>query len=105
VTEIIKAQTTRHWRAAADRSHHPALGRAREITAIPPTVRGGTPSEFVARHADAINQALAMADVKQSLAGLGLEATGSSPQRFSETMASERKRWEPLARDAGIELN
>jgi tripartite-type tricarboxylate transporter receptor subunit TctC len=68
-------------------------------------VRGGTPSDLVARHADAINQALAMADVKQSLAGLGLEATGSSPQRFAETIASERKRWEPVARDAGIKLN
>jgi len=68
-------------------------------------VRGGTSSDLVTQYATAISKALAMPDVTKKLAALGLEATGSSPQSFAETIASERKRWEPVAREAGIKLN
>ena len=53
----------------------------------------------------AISAALAMPDVAKKLADLGLEAIGSSPQIFAETIASERKRWEPIAREAGVRLD
>ena len=68
-------------------------------------VRGGTSSELTGQYSKAISEALAMADVKKKLADLGLEATGGSPESFSRTIASERKRWEPVAREAGIQLN
>jgi tripartite-type tricarboxylate transporter receptor subunit TctC len=63
------------------------------------------PSSVVAQYAKAINEALTMPDVTKKLADLGLEATGGSSEKFAETIASERKRWEPLAPEAGIKLN
>jgi tripartite-type tricarboxylate transporter receptor subunit TctC len=68
-------------------------------------VRGGTGSDTVHQYSKAISAALAMPDVAKRLADLGLEATGSSPENFAETIASERKRWEPVAREAGVKLD
>ena len=68
-------------------------------------VRGGTAPDLVTQYSKAISEALAMPEVSKKLAALGLEATGSSPQDFAATIASERKRWEPVAREAGIRLD
>ena len=68
-------------------------------------VRSGTGSDVVNRYSKAISEALAMPDVTKKLAGLGLEATGGSPQGFADTIAAERKRWEPVAREAGSKLD
>ena len=68
-------------------------------------VRGGTGSDIVNEYSKAISEALAMPDITKKLADLGLEATGSSPRSFADTIASERKRWEPIAREAGVKLD
>lgn len=68
-------------------------------------VRGGTGSDIVNQYSKAISEALAMPDITKKLADLGLEATGSSPRSFADTIASERKRWEPIAREAGVKLD
>jgi tripartite-type tricarboxylate transporter receptor subunit TctC len=68
-------------------------------------VRGGTPADVVNQYAGAISKALAMTDVVKKLADLGMEATGGSPEQFAQTIVTENKRWEPVAREAGIKLN
>jgi tripartite-type tricarboxylate transporter receptor subunit TctC len=68
-------------------------------------VRGGTPQPLVADYAAAISKALAMPDVVGKLANLGMEATGGTPEDFGNTLAGERIRWEPVAREAGIKLS
>jgi tripartite-type tricarboxylate transporter receptor subunit TctC len=68
-------------------------------------VRGGTSSDTVLQYSKAISAALAMPEVAKKLAALGLEATGGSPENFAETITSERKRWEPVAREAGVKLD
>lgn len=68
-------------------------------------VRGGTPQATVTQYADAISKALAMPDVVKRLADLGMEATGGTPDTFAGILDRERRRWEPVAREAGIKLS
>ncbi len=68
-------------------------------------VRGGTPQPQVSEYAAAISKALAMPDVVEKPAKLGMEATGGTPEAFGTILARENARWEPVAREAGIKLN
>jgi tripartite-type tricarboxylate transporter receptor subunit TctC len=68
-------------------------------------VRGGTPRDLVERYSAALRQALAMPDVITRLEGLGVEATGTTPEGLADIIRTDRARWEPVAREAGIRLN
>jgi tripartite-type tricarboxylate transporter receptor subunit TctC len=68
-------------------------------------VRGGTPQDLVTQYSSALSKVLAMPDVLNRLAALGVEATGGTPEQFAQTLKRERARWEPVAREAGIKLS
>ena len=45
---------------------------------------------------------LAMPDVREKLANIGMEVVGSSPAEFAATMAAERPQWAKVIQEAGI---
>lgn len=47
-------------------------------------------------------KALAVAEVKEKLANLGVEAVSSTPEQFAAFIASENQRWGKLIKEAGI---
>jgi tripartite-type tricarboxylate transporter receptor subunit TctC len=65
-------------------------------------VRSGTPPAVVRKlHAD-MAEALASADVKDKLAGLGLDPLGNSPEDFAKMIAAESRKWSEIVRKADI---
>ena len=62
----------------------------------------GTPPEIRARLEDALNKALASADLQQTFAGRGLETFQISPQALAELMRSEIAHWTAIVNRAGI---
>jgi tripartite-type tricarboxylate transporter receptor subunit TctC len=65
-------------------------------------VRAGTPPAIVKKlHAD-MAEALASPDVKEKLAGLGLDPLGNSPDDFQRMIAAESRKWSDIVRKADI---
>jgi tripartite-type tricarboxylate transporter receptor subunit TctC len=65
-------------------------------------VRSGTPSAVVKKlHAD-MAEALALPDVKEKLAALGLDPLGNSPEDFARMIAAESRKWSEIVQKAGI---
>jgi tripartite-type tricarboxylate transporter receptor subunit TctC len=62
----------------------------------------GTPPAIVAKLQASIAQALARADVRDRIAGLGAEPVGNTPAEFAAMQRTESARWQKLARDADI---
>lgn len=65
----------------------------------------GTPKHLIARLHAEVAKATAMADVKQRLEGLGMEAASMGPAEFAAHIRSEFERWGGLVRDAGIKAD
>ena len=62
----------------------------------------GTPNAIVTRlHTETV-KALATADIKERLSGVGAEGVGSTPAQFATFMKAEIKKWAQVARDAGL---
>lgn len=61
-----------------------------------------TPQHIVDRLSEEVKAILADAMVKQKLAGLGLQAQGSSPAEFAAFIEQEMARWAEVIRIAGI---
>ena len=65
-------------------------------------VRSGTPPAVVKKlHAD-MAEALAMPDVKDKLASLGLDPLGNPPEDFAKMIATESRKWSDIVQKAGI---
>ena len=64
----------------------------------------GAPREAIDRVNAEARKALAMADVRESLAKLGLEPGGSSPQEYAAMMARELASWRQVVKAAGIRM-
>jgi tripartite-type tricarboxylate transporter receptor subunit TctC len=62
----------------------------------------GTPAEVVARLHAALVQALAVAEVKQRLAALGIEGTDAAPEALGVRMVADAERWGVVVRRAGL---
>ena len=63
----------------------------------------GTPKALVNRVSGEINEVLQLPDVAERLIGLGLVATGGTPEQFKSVIVDDLKRWGNIIRDAGIE--
>jgi tripartite-type tricarboxylate transporter receptor subunit TctC len=61
-----------------------------------------TPKAVIARLNEAFNQAFASAIVKERFAAMNYEAVGGPPEVFAEHLRKERKKWEEVARRAGL---
>jgi tripartite-type tricarboxylate transporter receptor subunit TctC len=62
----------------------------------------GTPKEIVALLNKEINRILAEPETKQKLKDLGFDARGGSVQALADFGSSERRKWGPLIKNAGI---
>jgi tripartite-type tricarboxylate transporter receptor subunit TctC len=63
----------------------------------------GTPNDIVATVNKAIVDAVALADVKQKFAEMGIEAKSSSPNELMSLFKSDVKKWDDVIVKAGIE--
>lgn len=68
-------------------------------------VPAGTPADAIARLNQALLAALETTAVKARLQVLGLESTPSTPARMADYAASERAKWGPLIKAAGIKVD
>lgn len=64
--------------------------------------RSGTAAPVIALVNSRVNAALKAPDTRERLAGVGVEAVGTTPQYFGEFMNSEMQRLGKIVRDAGI---
>jgi tripartite-type tricarboxylate transporter receptor subunit TctC len=62
----------------------------------------GTPAPVIARLNDAVNKALAKADVKEKINKLGAVTTGGTPDAFKSFLEKDFVRWSTLIKAAGI---
>jgi tripartite-type tricarboxylate transporter receptor subunit TctC len=62
----------------------------------------GTPAEVVARLHAALVQALAVPEVQQRLAALGIEGTDAPPEALGRRMVADAERWGAVVRRAGL---
>jgi tripartite-type tricarboxylate transporter receptor subunit TctC len=65
----------------------------------------GTPPEAVAKLSQALNAALAQADVKEKFAAAGLDTVSSTPAEFAAFIRSEIAKWGRVAKDANIKID
>jgi len=64
----------------------------------------GTPQPIIEQLNQAINEGMAMPDVKAGLAKLGIEPNPHSVQEFADYIASEAPRWREIVRITGIKM-
>lgn len=62
----------------------------------------GLPRHIVTRWNDEINRILQQPDMKERLAGDGMDAAGGSPQRFREALERDVEKWQKVVKAAGI---
>ena len=63
----------------------------------------GTPKDVIATISKALNDILAMPDVKQKFTDFGIEAKSSSPDELMALFKSDVKKWDDVIAKAGIE--
>jgi tripartite-type tricarboxylate transporter receptor subunit TctC len=68
-------------------------------------VKSGTPPAVIARLNAAVNKALATQKVRDSLAKLGSDVGGGTPEAFGALVRAETARWTKVIKDAGIKIN
>ena len=88
----------------------PTLGESGVPGIDIPSVAGfiapaGTPRETVAFINASMGRALAAADLRERLVGLGFEPYASSPEDFGAFLAAEVRRYAQVIRDAGIRID
>jgi tripartite-type tricarboxylate transporter receptor subunit TctC len=62
----------------------------------------GTPPEIVLRLRDELTRVLAQADVRESLARLGMQPVGNTPAQFAAEIGADVARWARVVREARI---
>jgi tripartite-type tricarboxylate transporter receptor subunit TctC len=68
-------------------------------------VKSGTPPAVVTRLNTAINKSLATEKVRDSLARLGVDIGGGTPEAFGALVRADTVRWTKVIKDAGIKIN
>ncbi len=62
----------------------------------------GTPAAIVAKLNAALNKALQAEPMKGTLARLGAQPRGGTPQQLADHMVSETKKWNPIVEELGL---
>jgi tripartite-type tricarboxylate transporter receptor subunit TctC len=65
----------------------------------------GTPKDILAKLNKAFNTALQEKDVSEKLSGMGFEVAGGPPERLSELMRSDSKKWGKVVADANVKVD
>jgi len=68
-------------------------------------VKSGTSPAVIARLNAAANEALKTEKVRESLAKLGVDVGGGTPEEFGARVRTEMVRWTKVIKDAGIKIN
>jgi tripartite-type tricarboxylate transporter receptor subunit TctC len=68
-------------------------------------VKSGTPPAVIARLNEAVNKVLVTEKVRDSLAKLGADVAGDTPEEFGVLVRAETARWTKVIKDAGIKIN
>ena len=68
-------------------------------------VKSGTPAPVIAQLNAAINKAIKTDKVRDSLAKLGVDPGGGSPEAFGTLVHTEIAHWSKVIKDAGIKIN
>ncbi len=131
-TDVIAGQVQFMFDALAIAQPHIAAGRVRalattgpaRLTALPDvpaaketlpefevvnwygmTMRAGTPAAILARLNAEVKAALAVPDVAERAASLGLDLVGSTPEAFGAFQRAEIAKWGGVVRRAGITVS
>jgi tripartite-type tricarboxylate transporter receptor subunit TctC len=67
-------------------------------------VRSGTPDDIMARLNGAVNTALKTEAMRASLAKVGTDVGGGTPEEFGAVLHAETVRWTKVIKDAGIKI-
>ena len=67
--------------------------------------KAGTAPDVIARLNGAVNHALKSEKVRESLAKLGTDVGGGTPEEFGAHVHAETVRWTKVIKDAGIKIN
>jgi tripartite-type tricarboxylate transporter receptor subunit TctC len=65
----------------------------------------GTPKQIIARLNAESNRILATQEVKDRLAGAGIDAAGGTPEEFGNFIRAEFTKWGPVVKAAGVKAN
>lgn len=65
----------------------------------------GTPRDIVSRTAEDVNRALKISDVREKLAGLGIDPVGSSPEFMAKYLQEEITKWAAVVKATGMKLD
>ncbi len=65
----------------------------------------GTPAAVVTRLNQEFNDALKLPDVREKLAGAGLDVLGGSPQVLADFMKTDNERYGKLAKELNIKAD
>jgi len=65
----------------------------------------GVPQAIVARLNAEMNQALALASVREKLAGLGVQVVGGTSEQFAEHIRKETVKWANVVKRAGVKID
>src|SRR5882757_8440222 len=68
-------------------------------------VKSGTPAPVIGQLNTAINKAIKTDKVRESLAKIGVDPGGGSPEAFGTLVRSEIAHWSKVIKDAGIKIN
>ena len=68
-------------------------------------VKSGTPPSVIGQVNAAVNKALATEKVRESLAKIGTDVGGGTPEEFGALVRAETVRWAKVIKDAGIKIN
>jgi tripartite-type tricarboxylate transporter receptor subunit TctC len=68
-------------------------------------VRSGTPPEIVAKLNGEFNAALAIPEVRETLANGGMTAVGGAPEQFASLIRSDTERWGQIIRARGAKVD
>jgi tripartite-type tricarboxylate transporter receptor subunit TctC len=63
----------------------------------------GIPSDIVMKLNSEVNAVLAMPEVKERIGELGMEAIGSTPEKFTERMNADIEKWRRVIEKSGVE--
>lgn len=65
----------------------------------------GTPPAVIAALNASLNKILAQPETRQRLLEIGLDPAGGTPADLADLAHAERRKWEPLIKAAGIQVN
>lgn len=68
-------------------------------------VPAGTPADIVTKIQQDTVKVLAMKDVKEKLASLGMEPVGNTPDELAKAIKEESKRWEKVIKERNITIS